>query len=236
MNDTPHVRKADRVAQDLLHRISTGRIEVGSVLPKEAELAEEYGVNRGVVREAIKLLEVHRLVRPVRRRGTIVLDPLQSLSPEVLAAMLRPAPGKLDPSVLGNLLEIRAELDVMMTRLAAERRTEENLAELEACLADIEAAGSDPEKLSSASVAMTIAVARCTQNVLFQMLAHWNRRVLQDLGHVMLDIRPTGGQLHMGMRAMVECIRHKKADQAARLVEGYQAWLKQRLLEAARNS
>ena len=59
-------RKADRVADDLLRRIVAGEHTVGSILPREAELAEEYEVNRSVVREAIKLLEVHRLVRPVR--------------------------------------------------------------------------------------------------------------------------------------------------------------------------
>lgn len=87
----PADRKADRVAQDLLRRIVAGEVEVGSLLPKEAELAEAHGVNRSVIREAIKLLEVHRLVRPIRRRGTEVLDPMASMSPEVLRAMLVPS-------------------------------------------------------------------------------------------------------------------------------------------------
>src|SRR5688572_11597010 len=81
-------RKADRVSRDLLGRIVSGDLPVGSILPKEDELAEHYQVNRSVIREAIKLLEVHRLVRPVRRRGTEVLSPLSSMSPEVLRALL----------------------------------------------------------------------------------------------------------------------------------------------------
>ena len=55
-------RKADSVARDLLRRITKGELQLGAVLPKEAELATDYGVNRGVIREAIKLLEVHRRV------------------------------------------------------------------------------------------------------------------------------------------------------------------------------
>jgi len=69
-------RKADRVAHDLLRRIVSGELPVGSLLPREDELAARYQVNRSVIREAVKLLEVHRLVRPVRRRGTEVLSPL----------------------------------------------------------------------------------------------------------------------------------------------------------------
>ena len=81
-------RKADLVARDLMRRIVSGEVSVGSLLPKEEELAAGYRVNRSGVREAVKLLEVHRLVRPVRRRGTEVLSPLSSLSPEVLRALL----------------------------------------------------------------------------------------------------------------------------------------------------
>ena len=54
-------RKADTIAEDLLERIVARDFAVGSVLPKEAELADHYDVARSVVREAIKLLEVHEL-------------------------------------------------------------------------------------------------------------------------------------------------------------------------------
>jgi len=89
-------RKADRVADAILDRVVSGSLPAGSILPKEDLLAEEFGVNRGVVREAIKLLEVHELVRPVRRLGTLVLDPHLSTSPAVLSAMLEPKPGTID--------------------------------------------------------------------------------------------------------------------------------------------
>ncbi|MCA9850550.1 MAG: FadR family transcriptional regulator, partial [Dehalococcoidia bacterium] len=109
------------VSRDLLEQIVRGDLAVGSLLPREAELAAAYGVNRSVVREAIKLLEVHRLVRPTRRLGTVVLDPMASLTPEVLRAMLvrRDAEGaRVDVTVLAGLLEIRAGLDVQMAALA----------------------------------------------------------------------------------------------------------------------
>ena len=63
---TPRARKADLVANELLRKIVSGAVDVGSLLPKQNELAAEYGVNQSVVPEAIKLPEVHQLVRPVR--------------------------------------------------------------------------------------------------------------------------------------------------------------------------
>ena len=83
-------RKADRVAGDLVRRIVGGALEVGELLPKEAELADDYGVNRSVVREAVKQLEVHRLVKPIRRKGTEVLDPLCSPSADVITRLSSP--------------------------------------------------------------------------------------------------------------------------------------------------
>jgi GntR family transcriptional regulator len=43
-----------------------------TTLPKQAELAQRYGVNLGTVRKAVSLLEAEGLVTPVRRRGTVV--------------------------------------------------------------------------------------------------------------------------------------------------------------------
>src|SRR5688572_25376961 len=125
-------RKADDVAHDLMSRIVSGDIEVGSLLPRESDLAASYGVNRSVVREANKLLEVHRLVRPTRRRGTEVLDPLASVTPAVLRAMLADDRGRIDVAMLGEFLELRAFLDARMSALAAARRDDADLAAMDA--------------------------------------------------------------------------------------------------------
>src|SRR6185436_14727199 len=96
---------------------------IGSVLPREPDLAAEYGVNRGVVREAMKLLEMQGIVHPVRRRGTLVKDPLASLSPDVLRALMQPEPGRIDLSFFKGVLAMRELVDVEMGGLAARHRT-----------------------------------------------------------------------------------------------------------------
>src|SRR5688572_18206526 len=134
------MRKADTVADSLLRRIVSGELPAGTLLPREDEIARQHGVNRGVVREAMKLLEVHRLVRPTKRRGTEVHDRRASTSPEVLRAMLVTEPGRVDASVLACVAEIRAHLDGEIAALAAARRTDEDLAALEAGLSGLRAA------------------------------------------------------------------------------------------------
>lgn len=225
-------RKADVVAQDLLERVVAGELVVGSILPREAELATHYGVNRSVVREAVKLLEVHRLVLPTRRRGTEVLDPIRSLSPEVLHAMLQRRDGRIERDVLAGLLEIRAALDVQMTTLAAVRRTDADLAALHALLARLRDAR-DHAALVRERLALPILVARATQNPLFEMLAHWNETVVRDLDAVFGSSFPARDAFTQGIALLVDLIERREVEAIRTLVAAYHAWATPRLLAAA---
>lgn len=225
-------RKADVVAHDLLERVVSGELAVGSTLPREDELAASYDVNRSVVREAIKLLEVHRLVEPARRRGTEVLDPRRSLSPEVLRAMLQRRDGHIDRHVLAGVLEIRAALDVQMTELAAARRTDADLEALDGLVRRLQAAR-EPSAIDHARLELPVLVARATQNPVFEMLAHWNELVVRDLDTVFGTVRPTLGAYAQGVALLVELIRRRDADALRSLVNAYHAWTTPRLLAAA---
>jgi len=231
-------RKADVVSRDLLSRIVAGELTVGSLLPREDELAAEYHVNRSVIREAIKLLEVHRLVRPVRRRGTEVLDPLASLSPEVLRAMLSPRPGVVDAHVLAGLLEIRANLDEQMCALAATRRTAADLAAMDRALARMVDA---LESRSAAEYAggnddLSLALARAAKNLLFEMLAAWNQMVVADLDHLFAQVRGPSRPHQEAAAMLVERIRKKDPVGAVTLVRTFHSWSTPRLLGAANSN
>ncbi len=229
-------RKADVVSRDLLDRIVSGELAVGSLLPREEELATHYKVNRSVIREAIKLLEVHRLVRPVRRRGTEVLSPLASMSPDVLRAMLCPSPGVVDRHVLSGLLEIRAALDAQMSGLAAARRTDADLAAMDQALARLRAAldgRATATAYFSAADDLSLALARATKNPLFEMLAAWNRMVVADLEHVFNHVRAPSEPYVQALGSLVERIRQRDAKGASALVRVFHEWATPRLLAAA---
>lgn len=60
------------LAAALRRAIQAGAYPAGSTLPKQDELAKEYGVNINTVRKAVSVLEAEGLVTPVRRKGTVV--------------------------------------------------------------------------------------------------------------------------------------------------------------------
>ena len=226
-------RKADEVARELMARIVAAELAPGSLLPKEEELEAEFGVARSVVREAVKLLEVHRLVRPVRRRGTVVLDARASLSPEVVATFLLPREGKVSRDFLKGLLEVRKLLDVEMMGLAAERRKPGDVhalreaAEVMAQKADI------PDELEDAILGFGLAVARATHNPLYVMFVHWNSAAIRTLSHVFAAVRASASAHAEGVQFVVEAIDQGDVAAARALTAAFHEWASPRILAAA---
>ncbi|MEJ1202873.1 MULTISPECIES: GntR family transcriptional regulator [unclassified Streptomyces] len=64
----------EEVAAELRSRIRGGEYEVGGTLPRYEDLTAVYGVGRGVISAALAVLEREGLVRPIKRRGIVVLD------------------------------------------------------------------------------------------------------------------------------------------------------------------
>ncbi|MFT7625515.1 MAG: DNA-binding FadR family transcriptional regulator [Myxococcota bacterium] len=226
-------RKADRVAGELMRRIVGGHLEVGDLLPKEAELAAEFEVNRSVVREAIKLLEVHGLAQPIKRLGTRVLDPLASVSPGVIRVMLSPDGIRVDAGVLADLLELREQLDRDMTALAAGRRTDHDLVLLSEAAQAVRAALGSPAEFRQRSDAFAMALARASHNRLFPMLVHWQAHVFSGLDELLaVVVQPIEPHVQ-GIELLLECIRRSDVAAARRVIGAFHAWANPRILAAA---
>lgn len=113
----------------LMGDIVSGRLDPGSWLPREADLAAQFGVSRGVARECIRGLEERRLVVVKHGRGATVTpeERWDVLDPDVLGALLDSGRGA---AILGEYLESRRILEIAAAGLAAERATPAHLTAL----------------------------------------------------------------------------------------------------------
>lgn len=98
-------------------------------------LAEELGVSRATVREALRLLGAEKLIRTAKGAGggSFVTDP----SASDVSASLRSGLGRLASAehvTLEDLVEVRALLEVPAARLAARRRREDDVERLRAAV------------------------------------------------------------------------------------------------------
>jgi DNA-binding GntR family transcriptional regulator len=104
--------KADDIAVLIEEAIVSGEIEPGSVLRQE-QLSERFGVSRTPVREALRRLAALGLVSFIPNRGVRVRE--------------------VSRDELHEAFLVRAELEALITELAARRLTPEALVELEEC-------------------------------------------------------------------------------------------------------
>ncbi|MBI5670328.1 MAG: FadR family transcriptional regulator [Chloroflexi bacterium] len=116
---------ADQAADSLEKYIEESQLSPGDVLPSEAVLTSMLGVSRPVVREALKALVGRSIIQIVNGKGAIV-KPLDS---DDLSTFFKRAVG-FDKNAVRELLEVRRGLEVEMARLAAQRRTDEDAAQL----------------------------------------------------------------------------------------------------------
>src|SRR5947207_15654486 len=116
----------DEAIERIKEMIVSGELRPGDRLPKEADLATRLGLSRNSLREAVRALSLVRVLDVRQGDGTYVT----SLRPELLLdAMAFVIDFHRDDSVL-HLLEVRRILEPAATGLAAQRMTDEQLAEL----------------------------------------------------------------------------------------------------------
>jgi GntR family transcriptional repressor for pyruvate dehydrogenase complex len=124
------VQKAyEQVADQLRGLIVGGALHPGDRLPNETVLAKEFGVSRATVREALRILSAQRLIVTAKGAGggTYVSSPGFDFISEFLQANISLLT-EMNHISLQELLEAREHLEVFAARMAAERRSEEELA------------------------------------------------------------------------------------------------------------
>jgi DNA-binding FadR family transcriptional regulator len=113
---------AEALAQEIVHEIVSRKLPPGTLLSSEAQMLEDYGVGRGSLREALRILEVHGLItmKPGRNGGPMVIE-VGSRDYGRMSTLFF----HLGGMTFGQLVEARLILEPMMARLAAERRGQE---------------------------------------------------------------------------------------------------------------
>ncbi|MCA0214984.1 MAG: FadR family transcriptional regulator [Proteobacteria bacterium] len=119
--------------------IVSGRYAPGASIPPEPMLCEELGVSRTVVREAVKSLVAKGLVSTGPKVGTRVLkdDHWNWFDPDVIVWKSKAG---LTAEFLRDLQDLRRVVEPAAVRLAAERATPQDIAEIELAFAGMKRA------------------------------------------------------------------------------------------------
>lgn len=152
------------IVEALGRRIIAGEVKQGSTLDV-AELEGELDVSRTVLREALRVLKAKGLVDARPKRGTFVRARAdwRLLDPDVLRWRVA---GRADDRFLNDLAELRLIVEPASARLAATRRTDDDLELLYAALTRMSLASGTSDEAIEADLMFHLALLGATHNEL----------------------------------------------------------------------
>lgn len=153
-----------QVVEEIGSRIVGGGYQPGAPMLSE-DLEREYEVSKTVVREALKVLSAKGLVESRQKRGTVVRprSAWSLLDADVLRWQGAQAP---DSRFLDDLAEVRAIIEPAAARLAALRRTDDDVLRMTEALDLMESSREDSDLVVAADVTFHRAVLDAANNEL----------------------------------------------------------------------
>lgn len=218
------------VAKRLLSYFTSGRVQPGTRLPPERQLAASLGVGRSAVREALAALDILGIVHIRPGSGTYLRGSASELLPQTLSWGLM-----LGEPRTRELIEIRHGLEAQAARLAAERATDDNIKNLDDCLRTMRENLTNLEAFVEGDMLFHREVGEAANNVVLRdllqsarsLLRVWAERALRDEGHAHITLE----QHHAVLRA----IQARDGDGAARAMAAHMDSASGRLLRAFRS-
>jgi len=198
-------RLYEQIVQQVEDSIHKGSLKPGDQLPPERELAQQFGVSRTAVREAVKALREKGLVEAYPGRGTFITDGTSYSIKQSLDRMLKV--GQAEGS--GFLVEVREILEPEIAALAATRADEETITEMKEAIEVMDEAKRDPDTYIEADLDFHLALAEAAANPLILSLIDSIVGLLrqQRIGIFQVEGGPGRGQYHH--KRILEAIEHR---------------------------
>lgn len=162
-----HIPKgSDLLARQIRDAILEGRLTEGEMLPSEKDLMQQLDLSRATVREGLRLLEAEGLIttRPGRGGGATVHSPSAGGHTRSLAMLLHFAGSTLD-----ELFEAWQAMVPACAKLAALRRTSEQLKGLREHLGKMAQQISDPPEFVALEVRFHMLIGHATNNAVLRI-------------------------------------------------------------------
>src|SRR3990172_8329176 len=174
MADFQTIQKSRSIPEVVLEQIqkliAEGKLQPGDHLPSEMDLAEQFGVGRSSIREAMRVLQLVGVVEVIQGKGTFVRE----------AGIL---PLMIDWSriaqmgIIAEVMEARLFMEVLLAQLAAERATDEDVEALRVALARSQDSLGNIDNSVEAGVNFHLALADAGHNQVLALMY----RTIRDL-------------------------------------------------------
>jgi DNA-binding FadR family transcriptional regulator len=213
-------RVAEEIVQQLRGLILRGEYAVGDKLPPERKLAEELGVNRASLREAIKSLEHMGLVKTRQGDGTRVLDFMQTAGVELVSHLIV-GDGAPNLQILLDVLDFRRWFGRETARLAAERATADDLKKLEQVAEKAADPAVDVNELLKLDFEFYVLLTHAAKNRVMQLLINTIRAAVLSYAPFFAQFYPPAATVRKHHKDLLKSVAQKDAEGSAKLADAY---------------
>jgi GntR family transcriptional repressor for pyruvate dehydrogenase complex len=158
-------KPADLIIGQIKNLLSSGVLKAGDRLPPERELAEQLGVGRGHVREALRKLEFYGILQTFPQSGTVVASLGAGALDRLICNLL-----DLDRDDIKALTETRGILEIHSAQLAAERASKSEIADIKSALEAFRAEVEAGQPAVEEDLLFHLAIARSAHNPVLSSL------------------------------------------------------------------
>lgn len=213
----PHLRDSvvDRLTAYLRDQILRGALAPGARLPTEAALADQVGVGRSTVREALSRLASAGLIETPHGGSRTVRDFRDHVGLEVLATLVADPDGQIDLDVVRAVTEMRSALAPDVARLAALRRTDAHLQELDHTIHDLQGQEDLAQRLLI-SITFWSTLVRASGNLAYRLAFNSLLGTYRDGRPLMTSIIAAELRYTDGYLAVIDAVRRSDAPSASR--------------------
>jgi len=212
---------SDQVLDRLRDMILSGEVRAGDPLPSERRLMERFGVGRPAVREALQALHQTGLITITHgertRVNTIDAGTFFDQSNDIARLVLDLAPANLQ-----HLKEVRQMMELGIIRVAAERASAADIADLRAAVVDqANRLGGDPRPFIAADMRFHTRIARITGNPIIIAASEAMLRWLSDYHSTLLHWSGHEEVTLSEHAAIVDALQSRDADAAVQRMRAH---------------
>lgn len=208
--DTEIQEVQKQIIANLKEYINFKNLEPGDKLPSERMLSEKFNVTRSNLREALQTLESYGLVKSIPQSGTFIADiGITALNGIIDDILHLPIP------TFKDLVEARIFLELKGVKLAALRRTEDDLIHMENALADYSEKVVRGEDALQEDLLFHLAIAKASGNpTLNTFMLKITPEIINNFEQHHVCDKDTAFKGIQEHKAIIDAIRDKDPDAA----------------------
>ena len=170
---------SEKVANEIIQMLHDGKLKAGEKLPPEPELAAEFGISRGVLREALTILSAKGYLRRTPGYGTFIRDlpAIQNENTDSLKNLFKKAS-------YSDALELRSPMEELCVQLVIERASDSDIETLYNDIKNLQ----DKGLSAVANFNFHLRLSELTKNVLLINLMSSYSDLINDFAHEMYVI------------------------------------------------